>query len=614
MKKVFFLLFLIVAFFSATTIYANDIDDILRNLESPEVDYHIDREIKTIVVPQNYTVSSPSQKLSPIKVDQVSLNKQNHNRASIASATQKNQAEKPNHTTEITQATKSAKTLDIAKIPNTIINNNPKVPSNYAKPADLPPKKQTAQVSNQNTNIPSNNQKEKPLKIAKLFNFFINLPFIKTWQEGIKNNMSFSLAIAEKAINDYASESLKTQHPSDSENNNSKEEQESENDENDEGDENDENDENDEDDNEEEEEEIDYSKYKEIFAKAEELRAEEKGRENKELLEENEEPTQAPVAQKFLLQAELKESDPNIILLRNLANNVISEDPNNQEANYALALYYYKNKKQNIKQAKKHIELAMKSSKPSKEIQELAKQINSNSLVWLIIVTVILVASITIAIIKKKKSTASKINDTEKTSESTIKDEPKLPDTDFSPDIKQNPSIVNVSAQINNNSNNEKDKEAKTLAEETTLKNNLLEQIDESKNLDEIIKEFVNDNNLETIINHTEDTQKELVYDESLEEITSNNEEIVEEIIEEYENEEETTSGVIEEIIDDEEEIEEIVEEVIEEYLEEDSGDEIVEEYLEDDGENKIVEEYLEESSDDEIVEEIIEEIVEEEE
>ena len=613
MKKVFFLLFLIVAFFSATTIYANDIDDILRNLESPEVDYHIDREIKTIVVPQNYTVSSPSQKLSPIKikVDQVSLNKQNHNRASIASATQKNQAEKPNHTTETTQATKSAKTLDIAKIPNTIINNNPKVPSNYAKPADLPPKKQTAQVSNQNTNIPLNNQKEKPLKIAKLFNFFINLPFIKTWQEGIKNNMSFSLAIAEKAINDYASESLKTQHPSDSENNNSKEEQESENDEDDE---NDENDEDDEDDNEEEEEEIDYSKYKEIFAKAEELRAEEKWTEIKELFEENEEASQAPVAQKFLLQAELKESDPNIILLRNLANNVISEDPNNQEANYALALYYYKNKKQNIKQAKKHIELAMKSSKPSKEIQELAKQINSNSLVWLIIVTVILVASITIAIIKKKKSTASKINDTEKTSESTIKDEPKLPDTDFSPDIEQNPSIVNLSAQINNNSNNEKDKEAKTLAEETTLKNNLLEQIDESKNLDEIIKEFVNDNNLETIINHTEDTQKELVYDESLEEITSNNEEIVEEIIEEYENEEETTSGVIEEIIDDEEEIEEIVEEVIEEYLEEDSGDEIVEEYLEDDGENKIVEEYLEESSDDEVVEEIIEEIVEEEE
>lgn len=316
MKKVFFLLFLIVAFFSATTIYANDIDDILRNLESPEVDYHIDREIKTIVVPQNYTVSSPSQKLSPIKikVDQVSLNKQNHNRASIASATQKNQAEKPNHTTETTQATKSDKTLDVAKIPNTITNNNPKVPINYAKPADLPPKKQTAQVSNQNTNIPSNNQKAKPLKIAKLFNFFINLPFIKTWQEGIKNNMSFSLAIAEKAINDYASESQKTQHPSDSENNNNKEGQESENDENDE------------DDNEEEEEEIDYSKYKEIFAKAEELRAEEKWTEIKELFEENEEASQAPVAQKFLLQAELKESDPNIILLRNLANNVISED------------------------------------------------------------------------------------------------------------------------------------------------------------------------------------------------------------------------------------------------------------------------------------------------
>ena len=32
--------------------YASDIDDILKNLESPEVDYHIDSEIKTIVVPQ----------------------------------------------------------------------------------------------------------------------------------------------------------------------------------------------------------------------------------------------------------------------------------------------------------------------------------------------------------------------------------------------------------------------------------------------------------------------------------------------------------------------------------------------------------------------------------
>ena len=31
--------------------YASDIDDILKNLESPEVDYHVDSEIKTIIVP-----------------------------------------------------------------------------------------------------------------------------------------------------------------------------------------------------------------------------------------------------------------------------------------------------------------------------------------------------------------------------------------------------------------------------------------------------------------------------------------------------------------------------------------------------------------------------------
>ena len=41
---------------TATNIFASDIDDILRNLESPEVNYQVDKEIKTILSPEQKVV------------------------------------------------------------------------------------------------------------------------------------------------------------------------------------------------------------------------------------------------------------------------------------------------------------------------------------------------------------------------------------------------------------------------------------------------------------------------------------------------------------------------------------------------------------------------------
>lgn len=523
MKKYIFLL-LITVFFTSF-VYANGIDELLRNLESPEVDYHIDNKVKVIVPPQykipnndvndnNFTTNQFNiykidnlPKLDKNKTNEPFLkksesdiikkiDKRSDEKVFSSPLVEKNKSEgnnklpkrnqnnvsnsdlisssKPKSNNNVKQSIKEEKNKDINR------NNNKKANANIV--SNETDNKFT--VKNEKTTLTQKTDKqiniksEKSLNVSKLFLFFKKMKFISDWQKQIKENLSFFKELSFLILDFWQREVDKEQQSLKMTNNLKEKENVHFNDiKNDELEKKDDDkDTEDEDDNSEEEEKVDYSKFDSILEKAEDLYKSSKWKELQTLFDENEEFDSVPAAQKYRLMLELNKAKPNINVVRNYAQNTLNYNNNSVEGNYGMAYFYFFNKKKrDLSKASTHIGKAIKGKKPLKEALILARKITlARYMIPVIVGIILIIVNIIIAIVIIKK----KINKVKETSVESGKAEN---------DIEVN--LNNITAD--NNLNNKKEDKYDINKDNAVLQNR--EKVISSEN--EIIKDNVIDSN-----------------------------------------------------------------------------------------------------------------------
>ena len=536
MKRFLYLLLVLSTILIAIPkVFASDIDDILRHLESPEVDYHVDNEIKTIVLPQQefypaiksniktnypeYTVpATPKQPAKKVK-------KEN----SSAKPVEKSE-KKPVQKAEIKSSENNSESKEITKkeqAPNTSLKKESTKENLKTKEKSSKPKEA--------------DKKTKPINVYKLYHFFKDLNITKVWVDGIRDNLDFFksfsytiLAFWQQKTDEEAEEEV--------------------------DDDEDEDDDEESEEGEEEDKKIDYSKYDSIIAKGEELYKNNDWDALQKLVDENNEAAETPAMQKFLLMLEIRKKKPNVNQIRSYADNILKDNENSPEGNYGLAyFYFYNTKKRNISEASNYISKAIQGKNPLKEAVQLSNEIKKTKLVKLVIillVSLLALSSIVFIIIKKiraknklKAESDNKTQDNNQvTAEESVKSEAT---TQENQNQKLQPAELPNTIDTNN----------------TEIVEEIVEEIEELPPEVNIIQSNTNDfqnTNSGTITSN--DNQQEII-EEVIEEIVedeNNNEEIVEEVIEEEVVEEDDTLD------------EEIIEEIVEEIEEDD------EEYIDD--------------------------------
>lgn len=525
MKRLFHLLLIFIILLSATELYATDLDDLLRGLDSPEVDYHVDEEIKTIVIPPKPVIKAPEKPSEP-----VSPKKEDTSKESQASSKEKKEAVSNSKNSTSAKATDEKNKITAS--------DSTKVKSSLSDLAQkLKKDKESKKLA-----------KNKPIKIYSLFTFFKNMAFVQTWQNNITNNLAFCKLLTEDVFDFWQQKVYE-----EAEEEAAAEEEE------------------------EEEAPIDFSKYAEQLAQAKTLCDEGKWDEVNKIFEENPEAAEAPEAQKYLLLVELNNPKMNVNRLRSLGNSVIETEPNDPYANYALAIYHFKSKKKDVKKASQHIAIALKDKNPPKGALELSKEINSSGFAIYIIIglLIIAIAGVVFFIIKKKAKQETP-TETASTENETPKDGNKLAQklepikAKLEPILKKlepilakaKPLFEKLKAAILNAiSKLKKKKQVDTNLSD--LPANKPSQAEEE--VEEIVVEVDEDGN-EIIVEEVEDdgsgsdVTEEIIEEEILEgSDSSSNQEIVEEhIIEEIEEDDDLEEEIVEEIVEEEEGSEEI--------------------------------------------------------
>ena len=528
MKRLFHLLLIFIILLSATELYATDLDDLLRGLDSPEVDYHVDEEIKTIVIPPKPVIKAPEKPSEP-----VSPKKEDTSKESQASSK------------EIKEAVSNSKNSTSAKATDEknkiTASDSSKVKSSLSDLAQkLKKDKESKKLA-----------KNKPIKIYSLFTFFKNMAFVQTWQNNITNNLAFCKLLTEDVF-DFWQQKVDEEAEEEAA---AEEEEESE----------------------EEEAPIDFSKYAEQLAQAKTLCDEGKWDEVNKIFEENPEAAEAPEAQKYLLLVELNNPKMNVNRLRSLGNSVIETEPNDPYANYALAIYHFKSKKKDVKKASQHIAIALKDKNPPKGALELSKEINSSGFAIYIIIALIIIAiaGAVFFIIKKKKAKQETPAETASTEGKTRKEENKLAQKLEPIKAKLEPILKKLEPIL---------AKAKPLFEK--IKAALLDAISKLKK-----KKQVDINLSDSPANKPSQVEEE-VEEIVVEVDEDGNEIIVEEVEDDGSGSDVTEEIIEEEIIEgsDSSSKQEIVEEHIIEEIEEDddSEEEIVEEIVEEEGSEEI--------------------------
>ncbi len=541
MKRFFHLLIIFFILLSVTQLYATDLDDLLRGLDSPEVDYHVDEEIKTIIIPPKPVVKVPEK-------------------STTADSETKNKVEKDSKDSE--KATEN-KSKDSAN------SKNSEDKSKLAASSTVKLKSSLSDIAQKLKKDKDTNKKksEKPIKIYSLFQFFKNMEFVKKWQDNIINNLAFCSILTEDVF-DY------WQQKSEEDEENEEEEEDDDN----EGD-------GEEEEDEEEEAPIDFSKFAEQLAQAKTFCDEGKWDEVSKIFEEFPDASGAPEAQKYLLLVELNNPNQNINRLRSLGSSVLETDPNDPDANYALAIFHFRTKKKDVKKASQHIAIALKAKNPPKGALELSKEINSSGFaIYLIIgLLIIAIAGAVIFVLKKKKAKA------DTTGEATTPTEGE--------------------GATNQEGSKLAEKLAPIKAKLEPVLTKLQPILDKLKPVLQKIKPLL-EKAKEAILAFVSKIRKKKQAEIDLSGLPANNvpqkEEEVEEII--VEVDEDGNEIMIEEIEDDgsgNDVTEEIIEEEIIEGADSSASQEIVEEH--------IIEEVEEDSPEEEIVEEIVEEEGEEE-
>ena len=525
--------------------YASDIDDILKNLESPEVDYHVDSEIKTIVVPQPefYPAIKPDLRTkfkNPNTPKQATVKKTNNQQKENAPKQINKTAQNTGNKTDVKADAKTDKnkTEKQTKSLDSKDNNNKEslksvskseIKKEAAKPAD---KKQKSKVADKNS---------KPIKVYSLFLFFKDMKVIQTWAKGIPENLEFFRSLFDTTLVFWKQ----------------KIEEENE-DEVLEGDEDE-----DEEEEEEEEKKVDFSKFDSIIAKGEELYNNRDWDELQKLVEENPDASEAPAMQKFKMMLELNKKKPNLNQVRNFAEDIIKDNPNSPEGNYGLAyFYYYNTKKPNPTEASKYIKIAVQGKNPLKEAVKLSNEISKSKLIKIVIIVLIsvLVLSIVVFIIfKKLKARKKNKPEADKTNQENIQQSAQTESQSSANTVVQtdNQIIQQPTAEttdINNPVNNE-------VVEE------IIEEVVEEPQSGNAITEYSTDETIGNASNTGNDNQ--VIVEEVIEEVEEPVEEIIEEVEETEGPEEEVVEEVIEEIEEEEPE-EEVIEEIIEEVEEDD--------------------------------------------
>ncbi len=563
MKKLFYL-FLVISFFISLVqnIYASEIDDILRNLESPEVNYRIENEIKIITPKQTQKAIQPN----------TYFQKNNKNIKPLANQELENKSyEKTNIFPNNNQ-----KPITIEKKQN---NNKEKVlqtNQNKEKAQDLnrDEKKYTSTPSSKN-NLKQNKQEEtskkiptpikQPIKqnniqidIYKLYSFFKNLEVTKYWVDGTNENwklckktFQFIYDNTKDLKTDQVSKNKDTTKAK-SDKEDSKDGGKEDSEENDEEDE----------DSEEEEEKVDYSKYNDVIAKAQNLYENGKWTELEDLFAENNEAGSAPAAQKYKVMLEYRKDKPNINLIRSYSATALEDNPNSPEGNFGMAYYLYNRKKPDINNAKKHLEKAINCEKPLKEAIEFANKMKSNIWIYILIIFVFSLTGIGVFFFIKLKKKKNKGIDNTTESEEFI--EENITDSESEEIIEEN--ITNSESEslqefestqtdnaevnkqnleeiyINDNTQNQDSPKLEEQISDEDLLNSLIinvpqkeeekttqtpEKIDESPTIDHTI------NNISSSSEKTEKDEETTIEKENLDNII---EEIIEEIIVEEED------------------------------------------------------------------------------
>lgn len=528
MKRLFHLLLIFIILLSATELYATDLDDLLRGLDSPEVDYHVDEEIKTIVIPPKPVIKAPEKPSEP-----VSPKKEDTSKESQASSKEKKEAVSNSKNSTSAKATDEKNKITAS--------DSSKVKSSLSDLAQkLKKDKESKKLAN-----------NKPIKIYSLFTFFKNMAFVQTWQNNITNNLAFCKLLTEDVFDFWQQKVYE-----EAEEEAAAEEEEEE---------------------EEEEAPIDFSKYAEQLAQAKTLCDEGKWDEVNKIFEENPEAAEAPEAQKYLLLVELNNPKMNVNRLRSLGNSVIETEPNDPYANYALAIYHFKSKKKDVKKASQHIAIALKDKNPPKGALELSKEINSSGFAIYIIIGLLIIAIAGVVfIIIKKKAKQETPTETASTENETPKDGNKLAQklepikAKLEPILKKlepilakaKPLFEKLKAAILNAISKLKKKKQVDI-NLSDLPANKPSQAEEE--VEEIVVEVDEDGN-EIIVEEVEDdgsgsdVTEEIIEEEILEgSDSSSNQEIVEEhIIEEIEEDDDSEEEIVEEIVEEEEGSEEI--------------------------------------------------------
>lgn len=590
-------------------------------MDSPDVDYHIDEEIKTVVPVTNIpallpAIEKPAEAIKPLS--ETSSNTLTIKESSSMAASS---------TTGIANTLSQSKDIKDSNQPNIVAKPEKDVVQKNTKTKETPivaqnSKSKNDSITTKDTNTKNSNYSEqknkketkqeiskaqeekvqkgkdalkaqnKPIKIYSFYKFITNLPIVKKWSEGIPSNIDNVIALI-KNVMVYWNENPNKLN-ADSENSEENEDSTSENEDESEEEEEEE---------QQEEEETDYSKYAPIIAQASELQKSKKWNEIQDLFAENPEASESPDAQIYLLEAEINAVKPNYNQVRRYASNIIEETPENPLANYGMALYHFNSKKPNLDKANESIKIALKAKTPPDGASALANKITIKRFLIPAIVVILLIIVGLVFLIKKikNKKKESKDNTTSINSE----------DSKNEKDQNQNETASTESPfeKPKENDSNTKDHNEKDSAEKTSQKpiEKILSKIKPLKektigiisNLKNKFAKKKSDSDKVVLPNESEsETNSTLTMNQDKEEII---EEIIEEIVEEEELPQEE---VIEEIIE-----EELIEDqpVIQQNNTEPNND-VVEE---------IVEEIIEEEQDNDIssteTEEIIEEIIEEE-
>eukprot|EP01156_Anaeramoeba_ignava_P013857 Anaeramoba_ignava/a607666_14.p1 GENE.a607666_14~~a607666_14.p1 ORF type:complete len:442 (-),score=88.30 a607666_14:73-1398(-) len=173
-----------------------------------------------------------------------------------------------------------------------------------------------------------------------------------------------------------------------------------------------------------------------LFVKIKGLKKKEKWKEIKKLLSKNKEIAATPKGLEYMIEAELNSEKISYSKAKSAASKLLKSDKKNPLANYAMALYYYHNKKPKPKRVTKYLNLALKAKKPPAGASTLYWTIFLKK-IWFI--PLLLIAGIVggIAHLKKKKTASLENSPAENEGESPTPESGEQQE----PKIKEEPEI-----------------------------------------------------------------------------------------------------------------------------------------------------------------------------